>query len=122
MTTVLYVEDNPANMRLVRRMLQADDMTMLEAPDGYTGLAIATEKKPDVILMDINLPDIDGLMVTQQIKANPELAHIPIIAVTAHAGDDRSRFFEAGCDAYLAKPVSRHELRKAITHFLTVSV
>ena len=116
---ILYVEDNPQNMRLVRKMLKGAGHEMIEAPDGICGLEMAQQQLPDLILMDINLPDIDGIEVTQRIKANPELASIPVIALTANAMvGDREAFLEAGCDGYLAKPVSRRELTNAVAYFL----
>lgn len=119
--TILYVEDNPQNMRLVRKMLSAAGYDMLEAMDGSSGLEMAQAKRPDLILMDINLPDIDGVQVTAMIKANPTLRHIPVVALTANAMfGDRERFLDAGCDGYLAKPVSRKELLETIETFLKV--
>jgi two-component system cell cycle response regulator DivK len=117
--TILYIEDNPQNMRLVRKMLHVGGYNILEAVDGLTGLDIAAEKVPDLILMDINLPDIDGIEATARIKADPQLAHIPVIALTANAmHGDRERFLAAGCDGYLAKPVSKTELLNTISFFL----
>lgn len=116
---VLYIEDNPQNMRLVRKMLRIGGYDMIEAVNGLTGVAIAAREKPDLILMDINLPDIDGLEATARLKASPELAHIPVIALTANAmHGDRERFIAAGCDGYLAKPVTKNELLNTIAHFL----
>lgn len=113
---ILYVEDNPLNMRLVRKMLYGEGYDMLGAPDGLTGLQIAEEYIPNLILMDINLPDIDGLEVTARIKANPLLSHIPVIALTANAmHGDRERFLEAGCDGYIAKPLTKSTLLATVT-------
>lgn len=117
--TILYIEDNPQNMRLVRKMLQSGDYLMVEATDGITGLAIAAREMPSLILVDINLPDIDGMEVTARIKHDPTLNHIPVIALTANAMyGDRERFLGAGCDGYLAKPVSRRELLDTVSYFL----
>lgn len=119
MAKILYVEDNPQNMRLVRKMLKADGHDVIEAVDGLSGVALAASEMPDIILMDINLPDIDGLEATARLKASPQLAHIPIIALTANAmHGDRERFIAAGCDGYLAKPVTRFELLNTVAHFL----
>lgn len=119
MAKILYVEDNPQNMRLVRKMLKADGHDVIEAVDGLTGVALATSEMPDIILMDINLPDIDGLEATARLKASPQLAHIPVIALTANAmHGDRERFIAAGCDGYLAKPVTRIELFNTVARFL----
>jgi two-component system, cell cycle response regulator DivK len=118
-STILYIEDNPQNMRLVRKMLQVGGYTMLEAPDGMSGVELAEREKPSLILMDINLPDIDGMEATRRLKANPQLQRIPIIALTANAmHGDRERFENAGCDGYLAKPVTKNELLNIIAYFL----
>lgn len=117
---ILYIEDNPQNMRLVRKMLKLGGYDMLEAVDGLTGVAVAAREVPDLILMDINLPDIDGLEATARLKADPRLANIPVIALTANAmHGDRERFISAGCDGYLAKPVTKNELLNTVNHFLT---
>ncbi len=116
---ILYIEDNPQNMRLVRKMLRVGGYTMLEATDGTSGVMMAAEEKPDLILMDINLPDIDGVEATRRIKAMPELAKIPIIALTANVMQgDKERFTSAGCDGYLAKPVTRNELLNTIARYI----
>lgn len=116
---ILYIEDNPQNMRLVRKMLKIGGYEMLEAPDGTTGLEQAAAEVPDLIFVDINLPDIDGIEVTTRIKANADLQHIPIVALTANAMfGDRERFLEAGCDGYLAKPISKKELLTTVEQFL----
>jgi len=116
---ILYVEDNPQNMRLVRKMLRVGGYDMIEATDGTTGVELAKRERPALILMDINLPDIDGMEATGRLKAIPEVAHIPIIALTANAmHGDRERFIEAGCDGYLAKPVTKNELLNIIAYFL----
>mgnify|MGYP006281845091 CR=1 FL=1 len=117
--TILYIEDNPQNMRLVRRMLSSEGYAMLEAADGPTGISLLRQHQPDLVLVDINLPGIDGLEVTRQIKADPDLSAIPVIALTANAMyGDRERYLQSGCDGYLAKPVSRKELLSAIENFL----
>ncbi|MEO1166057.1 MAG: response regulator, partial [Chloroflexota bacterium] len=85
MTTVLYIEDNPLNMRLVQKYLKKVGLTMIEAIDGSSGIEVATEQRPDLILVDINLPDIDGLEVTRNLKANPDMTNTPIVALTANA-------------------------------------
>lgn len=115
---ILYVEDNSQNMRLVRKMLSVAGYEMVEAPNGRTGLEVAEQEMPDIILMDINLPDIDGMEVARLLKANPRLAHIPVIALTANAMfGDRERFLAAGCDGYLAKPISKSELLNTVALF-----
>ena len=116
---ILYIEDNPHNMRLVRKMLQTMSLTMLEAMDGMRGLRMAAEHRPDLILLDINLPDIDGLEVVQRLKADPSLAHIPTIALTANAmHGDREQCLASGFDGYLAKPIARMELKNILCQFL----
>lgn len=116
---ILYIEDNPQNMRLVRKMLKLGGYDMIEATDGLTGVAVAARERPDLILMDINLPDIDGLEATARLKAAPDMAHIPVIALTANAmHGDRERFIAAGCDGYLAKPVTKTELLNTVAHYL----
>lgn len=120
---ILYVEDNPLNMRLVRKILKHAGYEMIEAEDGLTGINKAKSEKPILILMDINLPDIDGLEVATRLKSNAELAKIPIIALTANAmvGDEQ-RYLNAGCDGYLSKPVSRSQLIEAVTSFVSQSL
>lgn len=116
---ILYVEDNPQNMRLVRKMLTVGGYDMLEATDGYTGVRLALEEKPDLILMDINLPDIDGIEATKRIRQASETAKIPIVALTANAmHGDREMLLNSGCDGYLAKPVTRNELLNTVSYFL----
>lgn len=117
--TILYIEDNPLNMRLVRKLLKSFGYDMIEAIDGASGLDKLHVNQPDLILMDVNLPDVDGLDLTQRIKKMEEFDHIPIIALTANAmHGDRQRCLEAGCQGYLPKPVSRTELRNMVNHFL----
>ena len=117
---ILYIEDNPQNMRLVGKMLKGGGHAMLKAEDGLSGVAMAENEVPDLILMDINLPDIDGLEATARIKAKPQLAHIPVIALTANAmHGDRERFLQAGCDGYIAKPLSKNILLSTVESMLT---
>src|SRR5690242_15094766 len=116
---ILYVEDNVLNMRLVRKLLMSAGYTMIEAVDGRSGVKLAEREKPDLILMDMNLPDIDGIEATRQLKLCTDLAHIPVIALTANAmHGDRERFIGSGCDGYIAKPIARRELLDAISEFL----
>lgn len=116
---ILYIEDNPLNMRLVRKYLKSFGFEMVEAMDGLTGLARVKEEKPDLILLDVNLPGIDGLEVAGRIRCIPEIKNIPIIALTANAMyGDRDRCLDAGCDDYIAKPVARRELYKTMMKFL----
>lgn len=119
---ILCVEDNPQNMRLVRKILKHSGYEVLEAEDGTTGFNVAEGETPDLILMDINLPDIDGLEVTKMIKARPDLQHIPIIALTANAMyGDEERCLAAGCDGYISKPVSKALLVEKVASFLSAN-
>lgn len=116
---ILYIEDNFQNKRLVRKILTARGYEILEAEDGLTGVEMATKELPDLILMDISLPGIDGVEATQRIKAQSETASIPIIALTANAmRGDRERFIAAGCDDYLPKPISTVDLITMIKGYL----
>jgi two-component system cell cycle response regulator DivK len=108
---ILYIEDNFHNRRIVRKMLQSRGYMMIEAEDGLSGLEMVRTLKPHIVLLDIGLPGMDGLEVVARIKADEELRHIPVIALTASAmRGDRERFLAAGCDDYLAKPVQAVEL------------
>lgn len=118
---VLYVEDNRQNMRLVGKFLKMGGYEMMKASTGREGIEMAATEKPDLILMDINLPDIDGIEATKQIKANRETAKIPVIALTANAmHGDRERFLASGCDDYLSKPVSKGDLLDKIAEHTAV--
>lgn len=117
--TVLYIEDNPLNMRMVRKTLANLGYDMIEAIDGLSGLDIALRQRPDLVLVDVNLPDMDGLEVMARIKANPQSASIPVIALTADTThSDRERCLSAGCDGYIAKPIVSIELKNLLAHFL----
>ncbi len=116
---ILYIEDNPQNLRLVRKMLNMAGYDMLEASDGLSGVAVAARELPDLILMDINLPDINGLEATARLKASPQLAWIPVIALTANAmHGDRENCIAAGCDGYIPKPITKSELLSTVSFFL----
>jgi two-component system cell cycle response regulator DivK len=102
---ILVIEDHEDNRRIVRDLLTSADYETIEAVTGEEGLTLAETQRPDLILMDIQLPGLDGYEVTRRVKANPALRHIPIIAVTSYALDgDDAKAFGAGCDAYVAKP------------------
>ena len=113
--TILYVEDNEANRKIVRQLLKNTSYTLMEANDGEAGVAKALELKPDLILMDIQLPKISGLDATRRLRADAATANIPIIAITSFAlsGDDQ-KAKEAGATAYLAKPYSPFDLLNLI--------
>jgi two-component system, cell cycle response regulator DivK len=118
-TTVLYIEDNPDNRLLVRRILMADDFTVLEAGHAQQALELLQTATPDLILMDINMPDIDGYTLTTSLKAMPRLQEVPIIAMTANVmRGDRERSLEAGCDGYIQKPIDVDSLARQIVRFL----
>jgi two-component system response regulator len=116
---ILIVEDNPDNRTLISDILLALDYEVIEATDGEQGVARAVQEQPDLILMDLSLPQVDGWTATRQIKGNPALTHIPIIALTAHAMvGDRERALEAGCDDYISKPIDLRELQHKIARYL----
>jgi two-component system cell cycle response regulator DivK len=117
--TILYVEDNTENRILVRRVLEAEGHDVLEAGDAAQALEVLEAQTPDLIFMDINMPDMDGYTLTTRIKSNPQLSHVPIVAMTAHVmKGDRERSFEAGCDGYIQKPIDVDKLPEQIYHFL----
>ncbi len=104
--SILYIEDNPENRLLVKRVLEAEGHTVLEAADGATGLEIAKQEPPDLILLDINLPEVDGYQLARQFRDTAGLEKIPILAVTANVmKGDRERTLAAGCDGYIPKPL-----------------
>jgi two-component system cell cycle response regulator DivK len=117
--TILYVEDNPDNRMLIRRVLGAEGYTVHEAPDAHQALSTLKTLHPDLILMDINMPDMDGYTLTAHIRALPNLGLIPIVALTANVmKGDRERSLEAGCDGYIQKPVDIDTLTQQIERFL----
>ena len=116
--TILVVDDTEWNRDLIVQLLE-DEYTVLQAVDGEDGVRMAQQQKPDLILMDLGMPVMDGWEATRKIKANDALKHIPIIAVTSHAmvGDEIDAR-KAGCDDYLSKPVDDEELLKKIKRLL----
>ena len=119
MPKLLLVEDNEMNRDMLSRRLQRRGFEVVMAMDGAQGVAMATSEKPDLILMDMSLPVIDGWEATRQIKANPSTRQIPVIAITSHAmADDRRRALEAGCDDYDTKPVELDRLLTKIEGLL----
>jgi len=116
---ILAVEDHEENRRILRLLLGSAGFEMIEALTGEDAVAMAEKERPDLILMDIQLPGLDGYEATRRIKANPELRHIPIIVVTSYAlsGDD-VKAFAAGCDAYVTKPFVPRELLAKIRSYL----
>lgn len=119
-TTILYVEDNPDNRLLVQRILMVEGYRVIQAETAARAREILRTETPDLILMDINMPDIDGYSLTAEFKQLPSLKHTPIIALTANVmRGDRERTLEAGCDGYLQKPVDVDALPAQIEHFLS---
>jgi two-component system, cell cycle response regulator DivK len=109
--TILYVEDNEFNRKIVRQLLARTSYRLIEATDGEAGVTTAVEARPDLIIMDIQLPKLSGLEATRQLAASPETASIPIIVITSFAlAGDEQQARDAGATAYLAKPYSPREL------------
>ncbi len=120
MTKILYVEDNEDNVYMLARRLKRKGYEVLVAPDGKQGVDMARAELPALILMDLNLPVMDGWEATRQIKAAPETGAIPVIALTAHAMEsDREKALSAGCDDYDTKPVELARLLEKIERLLT---
>jgi two-component system, cell cycle response regulator DivK len=119
---ILVVEDQEDNRRIIRDLLESVGYQLIEAVDGAEGVRLAKSERPDLILMDIQLPVLDGYEATRRIKAEPELAAIPIVVVTSYAlsGDD-AKAAAAGCDAYVAKPFSPRALLATIRKLLPES-
>ncbi len=117
--TVLYIEDNPENRLLVRRILEAEGYTVIEASDAPSGLQAATDSPPDLILLDINLPEMDGYEFVSRLRGMEGLSDIPIVALTANVMKrDRERTLAAGCDGYIQKPIDVDELPRQIAGFI----
>ena len=120
MPKILLVEDNEMNRDMLSRRLQRRGYAVVTAPDGEQGHSMASSESPDLILMDIGLPEMDGWECTRLLKSNTNTSHIPIIALTAHAlVTDRAKAFEAGCDDYDTKPIEFGRLSEKIEHLLT---
>ena len=120
--TILYVEDNEMNRKIVRDLLKRTSYTLVEAHDGEAGVAKALEVKPDLILMDVQLPKMSGLDATRTLKADPRTAHIPVIVITSFAmSGDREKASAAGAHNYLAKPYSPRELLAMVREILPES-
>ena len=118
--TILIVEDNELNMRLFNDILQVHGYETVQTLDGREAISLAREHHPDLILMDIQLPNISGLEVTKIIKADDDLKNIPVIAVTAFAmKDDEKKIQDAGCEGYISKPISIPKFMESINTFLS---
>jgi len=116
---VMIVEDNDLNMKLFRDLLEAHGYETVEIKDGLDAVNVAKKHKPSLILMDIQLPEISGLDVTRKIRADKEVASIPIVAVTAFAmKDDEEKILRAGCEAYISKPISIINFLETVKKFL----
>ncbi len=117
--TILVVEDQEDNRRILRDLLQSVGFEILEATSGLEGIAMAESRRPDLVLMDIQLPGIDGYEATRRLRANPALARTPIVAVTSYAlSGDADKAFDAGCDAYVTKPFSPRALLAKVRELL----
>ena len=117
--TILYIEDNPDNRLLVKRILLAEGYLLLEAGDAHEALDVLQRTRPDLILMDINMPDTDGYSLTAQIKARPGFERVPILALTANVmRGDKEKTLEAGCDGYIQKPIDIDLLAREIEKYI----
>jgi two-component system cell cycle response regulator DivK len=117
--TVLIVEDNELNMKLFNDLLEANGRATLRTKSGVEAVALARAHKPDLILMDIQLPEVSGLEVTRWIKEDAELRHIPVVAITAFAmKGDEEKILQGGCEAYLSKPISVAKFLETVNAFL----
>jgi two-component system cell cycle response regulator DivK len=121
MPRVLYIEDNADNRMLVRRVLLASDyeFEVLEADNAFKGIEIAQQTPPDLILMDLSMPDMDGLTATKRIRDIPALDNVPIVALTANAmHGDREKTLNAGCDGYISKPIDVDRFPNEVLSFI----
>jgi two-component system cell cycle response regulator DivK len=119
MKRILVIEDTEDNRRIIRDLLTTVGYELIEATDGEAGVAAAAREQPDLVLMDIQLPVMDGYEATRRIKADPATAHIPVIAVTSYAlSGDEEKTRAAGCDGYIAKPFSPRQLLATVREFV----
>ena len=119
MAKILIIEDNEQNLYLETFILQKNGHEIIQARNGETGIALANQTLPDLILLDIQLPGMDGYTVAEELRKNPRIADIPIIAVTSYAmTGDRERILEAGCTSYLEKPINPDTFHTEVTQFL----
>jgi len=118
---VVIVEDDLKSLKLFRDLLQATGYAILEATNGKKAVELAREKKPDLILMDIQMPVVDGFEATKILKADAETRNIPIIALTSYAmKEDKEKIREAGCDGYITKPIDTREFLKKVAEYLRI--
>ena len=116
---ILYIEDDSSNRLLVRRILEAEGYSVTEATDGLAGLEMAARMQPDLILLDINLPEMDGYDLARRFRETPNLQRVPILALTANVmKGDRERTLEAGCDGYIQKPIDVDRLPEQVKEIL----
>ena len=117
---ILIVEDEPRNVTLLRDLLQVSGYKTIEATDGKQGVELAKARKPDLILMDIQMPEMDGLEATRILKADATTRNIPVLALTAYAmKGDEERILQAGCDGYITKPIDIQGLVKEVAEYLS---
>ena len=117
--TVLIVEDNELNMKLFNDLLEAHGYATVQTRSGVEAVGLARQHRPNLILMDIQLPEVSGLQVTQWLKDDPELAHIPIVAITAFAmKGDEEKIRQGGCEAYLSKPISVVKFLETVRNYI----
>ncbi len=117
--TILYVEDDPNNRTLIRRILGAEGYTVYEAANASIAMETLKSLKPDLILMDINMPDVDGYTLTAKIRALPEMRDVPIVALTANVmKGDKERSLQAGCDGYIQKPIDIDAISAQVQRFM----
>jgi two-component system cell cycle response regulator DivK len=118
--TILYVEDNPDNRTLVRRILLSEDYSLIEATNAYDAFEVLKSTRPDLILMDINMPDMDGYTLTSKIRSMPGFERVPILALTANVmRGDKEKTLEAGCDGYIQKPLDIDQLIREVERFIS---
>ncbi len=119
MPRILCVEDNPENRTLLRRILAAEGYSVAEASNAFEALEIALVQPPDLILLDVNMPHVDGLTLAARLKSYPALVHVPVVAITANVmRGDRERSLAAGCDGYIQKPIDVDTLPTQVARFL----
>jgi two-component system cell cycle response regulator DivK len=117
--TILCVEDNPENRTLLRRILAAEGYAVSEASNAFEALQIALVQPPDLVLLDVNMPHVDGLTLAARLKSYPSLVHVPVVAITANVmRGDRERSLSAGCDGYIQKPIDVDTLPAQVARFL----
>ncbi len=120
--TILHIEDNLDNRVLVRRLLLSEGYNVIEAENAFKALQVIDSQSPDLILMDINMPDMDGYTLTAKLKKMPSVRQVPIVAITANVmKGDREKTMDAGCDGYIEKPIDIDRFSEQISHFLSLA-